>query len=73
MKTKIEPQQVTRTSILSGVTRTMTISCDIEDLKRHDSGGVLIQEALPYLTDDEREFIMTGITREEWADHFKQK
>mgnify|MGYP003657980030 FL=1 len=28
--------------------------------------GTLIQNAMPLLTTDEREFIRTGITREEW-------
>ena len=28
--------------------------------------GKSIQNAMPYLTADEREFIMTGITPEEW-------
>lgn len=28
--------------------------------------GKLIQEAFPMLSDNEREFIMTGITPEEW-------
>jgi len=29
-------------------------------------GGVLIQRAMPELTPDEREFIMSGITKDEW-------
>lgn len=28
--------------------------------------GTLIQNAMPLLTTDEREFIKTGVTREEW-------
>lgn len=32
--------------------------------------GVVIQEAFPYLTEDEREFILTGITPEEWSEMF---
>ncbi len=32
--------------------------------------GVLIQYAMPNLTADEREFIKTGITPQEWADMF---
>jgi hypothetical protein len=30
--------------------------------------GVLIQDAMPHLSPDEREFLMTGITPDEWAD-----
>ena len=33
-------------------------------------GGELIQEAMPNLSADEREFLMTGITAEEWENHF---
>ena len=34
--------------------------------------GVNIQDALPYLTADEREFIKTGITPEDWAAEFPE-
>ena len=33
-------------------------------------GGELIQRAMPNLTPDEREFLMTGITPEEWENTF---
>ena len=33
-------------------------------------GGELIQDAMPNLTADEREFLMTGITPEEWENTF---
>ncbi len=32
--------------------------------------GKLIQEAMPNLSADDREFIMTGITPEEWEETF---
>ena len=35
--------------------------------------GMSIQEAMPNLNADEREFIMTGITPEEWADTFGEE
>ena len=37
-----------------------------EQLDQYESGDVLIQDVLPHLTPAEREFIMTGITDEEW-------
>lgn len=37
-------------------------------LKRNQ--GMLIQDAFPQLNADQREFIMTGITPEEWAETF---
>lgn len=33
-------------------------------------GGTLIQNAMPNLTADQREFLMTGITPEEWEEAF---
>lgn len=33
-------------------------------------GGALIQRAMPNLTADEREFLMTGITPSEWRETF---
>ena len=35
--------------------------------------GMLIQNAMPGLSDDERELLMTGIGPEEWADTFKDE
>jgi len=32
--------------------------------------GMLIQRAMPNLSADDREFLMTGITPESWADTF---
>lgn len=34
------------------------------------NGGMLIQEAFPYLTNDEREFLLTGIVPQEWDEIF---
>lgn len=34
--------------------------------------GMLIQQAMPDLTPDQREFIMTGITPAEWDETFKE-
>lgn len=35
--------------------------------------GELIQNALPHLTADEREFIKTGITPEEWKELYGEE
>lgn len=56
---------IERTSMYSGVTRQMEIDVTPEQLQEWNNGA-LIQNAMPHLTDDEREFIMTGITPEEW-------
>ena len=54
-----------RTSILSDKTTTMELPITNEQLDRWKQGE-LIQNVFPDLTPDEREFIMTGITAEEW-------
>ena len=34
--------------------------------------GMCIQNAMPHLSADDREFLMTGITSEEWDETFKE-
>ena len=62
--------QIIRTSPFSGNTNVMEIDVTQEQLSSWES-GVLIQNAMPNLSADEREFIMTGITPEEWDSAFK--
>lgn len=57
--------KITRKSIIDGVERTMDIDVTEEQLEAWTS-GTLIQKAMPNLTASEREFIMTGITDEQW-------
>jgi len=61
---------ITRTSIFTGVTRTLDIDVTQEAMDRHEKGNDLIQNVFPHLTDDEREFILTGMTPEEWDECF---
>jgi hypothetical protein len=56
---------ITKKSPFSGKTNSLTIVFDPADYQKWQEGE-LIQRALPYLTADEREFLMTGITPEEW-------
>ena len=53
--------QITRTSMISGNTHTMDINVTHQQIDAWES-GVLIQDAMPLLNADEREFIKTGIT-----------
>ena len=61
--------EITRTSIISGTTRTRHIHIRLGDyglwLK-----GALIQVCMPYLSVNDREFIQSGITPEEWNTEF---
>ena len=61
---------ITRISAISNEKNTMDIDIDSYQLKKWQNGG-LIQDVMPHLTADEREFIMTGITPAEWDATFK--
>lgn len=70
MSNDFEDIAVTRTSQLSGIRRTQTFRMRYADYTRWQEGGGLVQNCMPYLTADQREFLMTGITAEEWEDLF---
>ena len=54
-----------RTSTISGKLQGMDINITPEQINKIDSGA-LIQNVVPNLTRDEREFIISLITRDEW-------
>lgn len=59
--------EVTKKSILSGKTNTMTLDITQEHLDKYEQvGGLLIQAVFPNLSAGEREFLISGITPEEW-------
>lgn len=63
--------KLTMTSSISGKENTMEIKVT---QKQWDDwqDGTLIQNAMPHLSPDEREFIITGITAQEWDETFKE-
>jgi hypothetical protein len=61
---------ITRTSQVSGITRSMDLDVTEEQMNMFESGQVKIQDIFPNLPADEREFIKTGITAEEWDNLF---
>lgn len=64
--------EITRVSMLTDKERTQEIPVTQEQLDNW-RGGTLIQHAMPNLTDDQREFLMTGITPEEWDEIFGEE
>lgn len=56
---------VTRRSIFSGITRSIELPITDEQYSNWQKGQ-LIQLAMPNLTEDQREFILSGATAEEW-------
>lgn len=59
--------EITKTSIHSGITRTLNLDVTAEEIATWKAGE-LIQDAMPRLNADEREFIKTGITSQEWQE-----
>jgi len=57
--------RIERQSVLTGKTHVMDLPVTMHQYLSWRE-GMLIQDAMPNLSDDEREFIMTGITPEEW-------
>jgi len=63
---------ITRKSLISGNINTMSLPITEEQYTAWEQ-GTLVQVAMPHLSPDEREFVMTGITPEEWADNFGEE
>ena len=63
---------ITRKSQISGITRTINLPVTEEQFLNW-ANGFLIQEAFPNLTEDEREFLKSGIVAEEWNQLFSEK
>ena len=63
--------RVKRTSPLTGKVRTMTIDATNEEYAAWDSGK-LIQDAMPRLSRDVAEFVISGVTGEEFEEIWGQ-
>jgi hypothetical protein len=63
---------VTKQSPLSKVWHTVVLVMT-ENQYSNWQGGELIQNALAHLTAEEREFLMTGITPDEWNEAFGEE
>tara|TARA_R100000781_G_scaffold37061_2_gene26250 strand:- start:403 stop:597 length:195 start_codon:yes stop_codon:yes gene_type:complete len=58
--------KITKTSMFTNKESTMEIDITQEQLDAWHN-GMLIQEAMPNISAEEREFIMTGTTPEDWS------
>ncbi len=58
--------RITRKSVISGVERTRDIPVNPEDYIIWEKGYANVQDVMPYLSDADREFILSGITAGEW-------
>ena len=57
---------VKRKSLCSGIEREIDLPITRAQMDAF-SDGVLVQDAFPHLTNEQREFILTGITPDEWS------
>ena len=62
---------IQRTSIITGITREMDLPITQEEWDHYHNSGILIQNAFPKLTPFQREFIISGVTEEEWKEHIE--
>ena len=60
---------ITKKSMFSGTAHTMFLPVTQKQLDRWQ-GGELIQNVFPFLSRAEREFIVTGVTPDEWDKEF---
>lgn len=59
---------ITKTSPLSGKTHEREIACTPGQMILFEM-GMHVQKAFPHLSADDREFIFSGITPEEWEEY----
>ena len=66
--------QVTRQSVITKKINTMELPITQEHLDIYETvGDILIQDAFPNLDAEQREFILTGVTPQEWNDTFGEE
>ena len=66
--------QVTRQSVITKKINTMELPITQENLDTYETvGDILIQDAFPNLNAEQREFILSGITPQEWNDTFGEE
>jgi hypothetical protein len=65
--------QIRRVSVISGIERVRNIPVDPQDLLLWEADVASIHELMPYLTSEDREFILSGITSKEWQEVFSVK
>lgn len=65
--------QIKRKSALTGVYRTREVKVKPKDYEMWEKGYVSISDAMPYLNDDDRTFILAGITDDEFRQAFSSE
>ena len=65
--------KLTRISPVTGKTNEMELDITEEQLEEYYASNSLMQDFFPNLTADEREFILTGCTKEDWDTLYKEE
>jgi len=63
---------ITKKNMITGVPHTMELDVTPQQIKAWEN-GMFIQDAMPNLSPDEREFILTGMTAEDWNALFAEE
>lgn len=64
---------ITRCDPFTGKTNTLDLKVTEEQWKNYTERGWKVQQAFPHLSADDRQFIMTGIMPDSWAEAFPKK
>ena len=67
---RLNKMLITKASRISGKISSMDLNITSEQLDRVNLGIELIQNIVPHLSSEEREFLITGITTDEWNELF---
>lgn len=57
--------KISRTSPITGQVNTLDLDVTDEQIRRWERGE-LIQNVMPHLSKDQREFLISGCTQEDW-------
>lgn len=64
---------IKRTSAISGIEHQKDIPVDPNHMMMWELGMGSIDDLMPYLTNEDRDFILSGITSNEWAEVFMEE
>lgn len=64
---------IKRKSVYSGVVRSRNIDVNPRDYEMWEKGYMSLSDAMGYLDQDDRDFILSGITNDEWKAMWREE
>jgi len=64
---------IERKSVISGVVRQRNIPVNPRHIAEYEAGYGPLYQVAPYLSSEDREFIISGITGDEWQNAFSKE